>query len=431
MSEKLTDKIVRSLPFPPSGNKITYCGELKGFGCRVTAHGSKAFILNYRAGKRERRLTIGSYPEWSVARAREQAAHLKRQIDLGSDPLSLRNAEKSAPTVKDLFDRYCIEHLPTKAQRSAADDKSMWQGLILPRLSQVKVKDLTAADVDALHREITRDRPVRANRVIEVLRKALNLAVRWGWLEKNPAVGVRKNPEQPRDRYLGKAELASLAWAMNAHGPSTSLDAIRLIMLTGARKSEALKAEWANIDFGAEVWIKPSHHTKQRKVHKVPLSGAAIALLKSVQAKMLSTRFVFPSPTKVGPLQDVRKTWDNLVSVGTIHIWRSVVGFPELEAQLGTLLDRQPTLAELHSFAKAHELSLPSGLQGVRIHDLRHTYASLLVSSGASLPLIGALLGHTQAQTTQRYAHLSDDPQRAATELIGNILSKENSDRPL
>lgn len=428
MTGRLNDKIVRALVAPPTGNRITYCGEIKGFGCRVTASGRKAFVLNYRAGKRERRLTIGSYPEWSVMRAREHAFYLKRQIDLGFDPLNDREAERTAPTVNDLFIRYCAEHLPGKAPRSAADDKSMWVKSILPKLGSTKLRELTSSDVDSLHREISQDRPVRANRVIEVLRKALNLALRWGWIEKNPAIGVRKNQEHPRERYLAESELKALATAMQYYGPSTSVAAIRLMMLTGARKGETLRAEWSHVDLDTGVWRKPSHHTKQRKVHKIPLSSAAIDLLKSVRSLNLSDRFIFPSPKREAPLQDVRRTWENLLVQGTLTLWSSVEGFPDLRQRLTATLDRQPFLAELLQWSKAERLMLPPGLQGVRIHDLRHTYASLLVSRGASLPLIGALLGHTQAQTTQRYAHLWDDPLRSATELIGITISSREEE---
>jgi hypothetical protein len=169
----------------------------------VTAAGARSFIFNYRIKGRERRITIGQYPSWTVLAARKQAESLRRQVDVGVDPLGDRNSERKAPTLRDLFDRYAREHLPTKAPRSAADDRSMWVNDILPAFGTQKVCDLRARDCDALHHAISRRRPVRANRINEVLRKGLNLAIRWGWIDKNPASGVPRNARDktgPNDR---------------------------------------------------------------------------------------------------------------------------------------------------------------------------------------------------------------------------------------
>lgn len=428
MNEKLTDKTIRALQPPSKGNKITYCGELKGFGCRVTANGSKAFILNYRAGKRERRLTIGSYPEWSVARAREQAAVFKRHIDLGKDPLSEKQAERDAPTVRDLFEQYKELRIAKKSTRAAADEMSMWEQRILPVFGKTKLTDLTLADLERLHRDITRDFPIRANRVHEVFRAALNYAKDQGWITRNPADGVKKNREQPRHRYLSNEELVALANAMENHPETYSVDAIRLILLTGARKSEALQAEWPKIDLTKGVWNKPSHHTKQRRMHEVPLSQAALELLRKLRQRSNNPLFVFPSPTSGGPLQDVRKTWCALREEATIAIWQRLDTGSELLLALQTSLGRKPKVEEVQALAMTMGKTLPTGLLDVRVHDLRHTYASVLVGSGASLPIIGALLGHTQAQSTMRYSHLASDPLRAATNIVGQELSSQKRD---
>jgi integrase len=172
--------------------------------------------------------------------AREQAEQLRRQIDLGLDPLDERIAERTAPTVRDLFDRYAAEHLPTKAPRSAADDRSMWIKDILPALGPKKVSELRPQDCDKLHRTISLNRPTRANRVTEVLRKALKLAVRWGWNERNPASGGRRNPEPKRARCLGRDDVPRLIAALETHPERTSADALLFMLLTGCRRGEAL-----------------------------------------------------------------------------------------------------------------------------------------------------------------------------------------------
>ena len=149
----------------------------------------------------------------------------------------------------------------------------------------MKVAAVTPTDIDALHAEISQTRPVRANRVVEVLRKAFNLAIRWGWRGDNPASGVRRNPEEKRDRYLTPAEVMRVGEALAAHPERTSADAILFLMLTGARRSEALQATWEQFDLQAGVWTKPASHTKQRKEHRIPLSAPALALLRAVRSR--------------------------------------------------------------------------------------------------------------------------------------------------
>jgi hypothetical protein len=166
-------------------------GLVKGFALRVTKGGAKSFILDYRADGRQRRITLGSYPDWTVQAARVAARNMKRDVDQGLDPMGDRRALREAPTMQDLWERYRIEKLPKKAERSQRDEQSMWQKIILPRLGKLRVEDVKFNDLDDLHRDITQIRktPVRANRVIEVLRGAFNLTVRRHWRQDKPAKG--------------------------------------------------------------------------------------------------------------------------------------------------------------------------------------------------------------------------------------------------
>ena len=226
-------------------------------------------------------ITIGSYPDWSVQAARKTAKELKREVDQGHDPMGERHAERAAPTMIDLWERYRAEYLPNKAAKSQADERAMWTNIVLPRLGREKLASLTHADMDALHHYITmvRGTPIVANRTIAFLRGMFNLAKRWGWLADNPATGVRKNPEEKRNRYLNRTEIAALARALNEHSEAMSANAIKLLMLTGARRGEVLGARWEMFDLENGVWTKPSAHTKQRRLHRVPLSGPALQLL--------------------------------------------------------------------------------------------------------------------------------------------------------
>ncbi len=315
-----------------------------------------------------------------------------------------RHALREAPTVQDLWERYAADKLPTKAARTQLDEGSMWRKIILPRLAKYRVADVTYNDIDQLHRDVTRIRktPVRANRMVEALRGAFNLAIRWHWREDNPTSGVQRNPEEKRNRYLGKTELMALAHALNEHPEITSANAIRLLMLTGARRGEVLNATWDMLDLDEGVWTKPSSHTKQRRIHRVPLSSPAIDLLKAIRVDAKS-QFVFCG-SDGKPLTDIKRTWVSVCKKAGL-----VVSVPKLTRSGKPIFDETgaPILIEQPN---------------VRIHDLRHSFASILVSAGASLPLIGQLLGHTQVQTTQRYAHLFDKSMREAAEAVGMVV---------
>jgi integrase len=386
MAEKLTDKIVRFLPAPKpvpetkTNAKITYDTEVAGLGCRVTCAGARAFILNYRTRSgRERRYTIGPASEWSVAAARAEAKELKKQIDRGNDPLAEIRADREAPTMADLCTRFTEEHLSKKRASTQESYGIIINGLILPKLKHMKVAEVTFADVDALHRKITKDgTPYQANRAVAVLSKMFSLAIKWQWCTANPVKGIEHNEETKRDRYLSAEELVRLGTALATCQDQQGANIIRLLLLTGARRGEVRAMRWADLNLEEGTWTKPASTTKQAKLHRVPLSAPARQLLaKLARNAEGEAEFVFPG--RGGHRLDIKKTWAALCKA--------------------------------------------AGITGARVHDLRHTYASVLVSAGMSLPIIGGLLGHTQPATTARYAHLQDEPLRVATERAGAIIT--------
>ncbi len=383
MAEKLTDKLVKALPAPARGNKIGYDTEVRGFGIRLTAAGARAFILNYRINGRERRYTIGSYPDWSVAAAREEAKRLKRQVNQGHDPMGKRHADRAAPKVADLSARYLEEHAVRKVERAQKDDRAMLDKIVLPAIGRLKVHEVRREDIDQLHRAISQTRPIRANRVAQLLSKMFSLAVRWEYRPDNPVKGIQRNPERKRARYLSGDELRRLTATLAKHPNLASANVIRLLLLTGARRGEVLSATWDQFDLDAGVWTKPSAHTKQKKEHRVPLSAAAMKLLSEMKATAGPSSYLFPGRVPDEPLKEIKNFWAGICKKAEID--------------------------------------------DCRIHDLRHTYASILASAGLSLPVIGALLGHTQPNTTARYSHLFDDPLRQATERVGSIVDAINS----
>ncbi|MER8648415.1 MULTISPECIES: tyrosine-type recombinase/integrase [unclassified Mesorhizobium] len=402
---KLSDVVIKNLPAPASGNKITYDDDVKGFGVRVTKAGARAFILNYRTRSGlERRYTIGSFPDWKSGPAREEAKRLKQQVDVGADPMGDVAAARDAKTVADLCDRFEEEHLTKKRASTSRDYKALIKNHILPALKNKKVAEVEFSDIDELHRKISKGAPYLANRTVAVLSKMFGLAIKWRWRADNPAKGVERNDEQKRHRYLSIAELATLTKALAEHEDQQAANIVRLLLLTGARRGEVQAAKWDQFDIKDGVWTKPGSTTKQKTLHRVPLSAPARQLLVAIHAaaeKAAAKRgedlspFVFPgrgSPHRI----EIKRAWRELcVAAGIV----------------------QATSAK-DSKGKERVTLTPTA----RLHDLRHTYASVLASAGLSLPIIGALLGHSQPATTARYAHLMDDPLRQATERAGAIV---------
>jgi len=373
--------------------------DVRGFSITIYPSGNRAFALDYRIGGRQRRMTIGRWPEWNTVAARERAKELRRDIDEGLDPLSLRESAREAPRVSDMITRYLEEHTPHLAPRNAADQHTIMHKLVAPDWGNRLVTEITKADVEKLLSKIAAGRarpskakpnnrarklqgakptPVRANRVGEVLRKMFSLAVGWGWRDDNPASGFRRRLENERERFLTPEEIGRLAKALDAAEDQRAAGIIRLCMLTGARVGEVRQArfEQFNLDLGS--WSKPAATTKQRKIHRIPISNEVATIVRQRQLLVPSgSPWLFPSDTPGQPVQEIRRFWKAIQT----------------------------------------EADLP----GVRVHDLRHTFASLLVSGGASLEMIGKLLGHTQMQTTQRYAHLMDSPLREGLDTVASI----------
>jgi integrase len=286
-SERLTDAVVKRLPVPAKGNRITYDADLAGFGARVTAGGVRAFVLNYMAKGRERRITIGRWPTWTTGAAREEARKLRKIIDQGGDPLADVEAERDAPTMGELCDRFEAEHLPTRRIGTQRGYASMLKRHIRPHWSShTKVVSVTTDDVEKLHRKITTaGSPARANTAVKVLGRMFALAMRWGWRSDNPARGIEKNHEAKRERYLSGLELRRLTEALAVCADQQSANVIRLLLLTGARRGEVLGMRWVDLDLSNGTWSKPATLTKQGRPHVAPLSAPACALLAEIAAQ--------------------------------------------------------------------------------------------------------------------------------------------------
>jgi integrase len=391
MNQHLTDAIAKRLPLPATGNKVYFDDTQPGFGVRVTAKGHRSFVLNYttRATGRERRYTIGTFPSWSTVGARTEAHRLRRLVEAGGDPLGEIEDQRAAPTLSDLCKRFVEEHLPRKRLSTQQSYKRQIRKHVLPFFAaHTRVVDISFADIDALHRKITRDAgPYVANRTMAMLSKMFALAIRWKMRTDNPTKGVERNAEQKRKRYLSGDELARLTKALAECPDKQSVDIIRVILLTGSRKGEALAMRWSELDLTEGVWTKLGSTTKQKSDHVAPLSAPVRQLLAKIRQQTAQGEWVFPSTeSQTDHRIDIDKTWQHLLRA--------------------------------------------AGIEGLRIHDLRHSFASQLASGGASLPLIGALLGHSNPTTTARYAHLFDDPMRAAVERVGAVIGAAGKEPP-
>jgi integrase len=257
-----------------------------------------------------------------------------------------------------------------------------------------RVADVHYGDIVALHRALTDSgRPVLANRTVSCASRMFSLALLpmagedKPWRDQaqgNPCKGVKRNPEQAKERFLSPAEIAAVVEGLDAYGRTSAADCIRLIMLTGCRPGEAMLATWSQFDAQPGFWIKPSSHTKQRKEHRLPLSAPALQLIAEIRTQRGRgaelADYVFPGQISGQPLQQLRSCWDAVCE----H----------------------------------------AGLTDVRLYDLRHTFGAMGAGGGLGLPLIGRLLGHTQHRTTMRYAHLGDDPLRAAADKIASAITK-------
>jgi integrase len=398
MAEKLTEGGIRAIKPPARGSLLIWDSEVTGFALRVFAPtrvhpaGARTFLLSYWINGSERRYRIGSWPDWSVTAARAEAKAVRQRIDRGEDPASERRERREASTMVELAERYRREHLPRKSEQSQHDDGVMIGHILRHIGADRRVADVHHGDIVALHRAITGSgHPVLANRTVACASRMFSLALKpmagedKPWRDQaqgNPCKGIERNPEQAKERFLSPAEIAAVVEGLDAYGRTSAADCLRLIMLTGCRPGEAMLATWAQFDAQPGFWIKPSSHTKQRKEHRLPLSAPALQLIADIRVQrgeVADDDYVFPGQKAGQPLQQLRTCWDAVCK----H----------------------------------------AGLRNTRIYDLRHTFAAMGAGGGLGLPLIGRLLGHTQARTTQRYAHLADDPLREAADKIAGAIT--------
>ena len=353
------------------------------------------------------------------------------------DPLEERRAErhewKKEPTFQALADAYLADANMRKRESSLYDDRRMLgvyeddqpkaneseaqrkkreekrkkreaqrKKRILTVLGEHRLGEIKQVDIVRFH-ESLRETPYQANRVLALLSSIFNYGIAHKWIMENPAKGIKKFEEAKRERWLTVEELQKFREALDRYKDQSAANVLRLLLLTGSRASEALKACWEEFDLQRGVWTKPSHHTKQNKIEHVPLSAPARKLLEGMAPE---------NPT--GPLFLGRDGEGKRVSLKR----------PWIAACRAAGLVEEYLIDGKRSGKDGEPVKLRRYRPTVRVHDLRHNFASHLASNGVSLQVVGKLLGHTQAATTMRYAHLQDAPLRDAANQFGRIFEQ-------
>lgn len=356
--------------------------EVKGFGARCQARGA-SYFLKTRVNGRQKFFTIGRHGQpWTPETARKEALKLLGQVAHGIDPEAEQRTDTiEQTTIAEVAERFMATHGRKLKPKTCDVYGRMIRLFIVPSLGKTPVAALTAGEVSTAHTKWS-TRPRSANHALSVLSKMMAWAEDNGLrkTDSNPCRRITRYREQQRQRFLSPDELARLGQALDAmesNGESTphTLAAIRLLILTGARLSEITTLQWRHVDYERGLLLLPDSKTGQKAI---ALNPQAVEVLKGLAVEQ-GNPYVIIGQRSGTHLVNLQKPWRRI---------RELAGLPD-----------------------------------VRIHDLRHTFASVAAASGASLHMIGKLLGHAQAQTTARYAHLADNPMRQLNDQVGNTLA--------
>ena len=383
----LTNRAVAALKV--ERDMVYWDRDLPGFGIRVYPGGGKVYIAQAREPDRTtRRVTVGRHDVLNADQARQRAAFIITRIRAGEDPVPLPLAARlnGGPTVADLAERYLEEHAAVRIKpRTQLRVRGMLSNYILPALGRLPLEAVERNDIVEFHQKLS-DYPVTANKCVKVLSHMYRLGAGWGLVPEgfNPCRSVEKYPERSRERFLTDAEFTRLGRVLDeavdsGAAPLTAVTAIRLLMLTGCRKSEILTLRWSDVDLDAGELRLADSKTGPRAVHLPP---TAVELLEALPRRKDSP-WVFPGNDRDGRYS----------GGGLDHAWRTV--------------------------------RAAAGLEDVRMHDLRHSFASRALALGETLPVIGKLLGHSDIETTARYAHLARDSIHDAAERIADSIAAD------
>jgi integrase len=399
MQAKITKRVVDAAQ-KQSATYLIRDSEVKGFVLVVTPAGAKSYAVDYRAGSGrtapKRRLTVGKHGSpWTPEMARTEAKKLLAEVAAGRDPGKARQEERNALIFGELIDLYLAEGTGHKKSSTLKADRGRIEHHLRPLLGKLRTDRIGRTEVERMRDSVAngktavkfsrddRRRPGSiavggkgaAAQCVALVSSIYAFAIGRGLCARNPARGVKKAPVRRVERFLSEAEIARLAEMLDTEAQRSGNPyppaAIKLLLLTGCRKSEIANLSWDQVDFERECLKLPDSKTGAKVVF---LNAPARALLQELP-RMMGTRRVIPGMRADSAGSAIDKVWSRV--------------------------------------RKA------AGLRDVRLHDLRHSFASVGAAGGLSLPIIGALLGHKHATTTARYAHLSADPLRAANDAVG------------
>lgn len=376
---KLTKRIVDCLQ-PETKERIIWDDELGGFGIRIYPTGRKVYVVQYRANGRTRRKNLGQHGILTAEAARKDAKFVHADVARGADPSADRKARLRSPTLKELGDRFLTDHVALHLKPTTQKSyKSMLVKTIYPILGSIKVSELIFDDIAGFHLK-KRDTPYQANRCIMVLAKMMNLAEDWGYrpMNSNPCKRIKKYPELEKKRYLDESEQERLGDVLATMLRDEEITiyvfaAFYLLLLTGCRLGEINKLKWEYVSL-THLEL-PDSKTGRRRI---PLPREARTLLENLK-KREGNPYVIIGDHPTGYYNDLQKPW--------------------------------------------RKIRERANLSDVRLHDLRHTYASVAVMNGIDPFMLKEILGHKNLSTTLRYAHLSDDAVQKAAGQIANRLS--------
>lgn len=392
---RLTKSAIAALPLRETDYFI-WDDSLPGFGIRIRPSGTKAYVLQYRNRfQRTKRMLLGRVGEITLDEARRSANLEKGRISLGGDPARQRDDERQSELLRDLAQQYLDHHCAGRCKPSTmAAHTWLLNKFILPHFGAQRIKEITVQDVARLHQRLA-DTPYNANRVLGLLRAMFNKAEEWGLMQpsSNPAATIRPFTEFKRQRFLSESEFERLFAAIDELERLRVIGqyqaaAVRLLALTGCRLGEILELEWDRVDLARRQLVIERHKTDRQGAKIIPLNAAAMNVLEAL-ASVPGNPYVIVGKDDQGHLINLQKPWGRII----------------------------------------RHADLPA----LRLHDLRHSFASFAVSAGLSLPLIGGLLGHGSPQSTARYAHLAAGPLRDATERVAEMIpvSPKGERRPL
>jgi len=445
-SKKVTISSVRDL----DSDQTIWDTETKGFGYRRQKGTDKVFILKYRFGKgrtaRQYIYTIGKLGSpWTPDTARDEAKRILGRVANGENPAAERQHKKSANSIDEAFTQFMEDSAGKRAQRTIDEYRRLYEKYAQSQLKRYRAEDVTRADIQKLHSGLAHTAP-QANRLLQMLSAFFNWCERSGHRPRhsNPCHDIEKYGEHYRERFLSEKELFALSNALARYdeeygyfkekshkkdktgkGESNAVTpyvtaAIRLLIFTGARRNEILTLKWENVDFQKRLIRLQESKTGQKTIY---LSAPALQTLSEIP-RIEGNPYVICGAKDGAHLINIKDAWDRIRKMATIELWQDDEKLAELLKETQNKLPKDCRIDDLfeatHFLAKKSKITLPTGLTDVRLHDLRHNFASTAVVSGHHLKVIGSLLSHANTKTTERYAHLANDPLQTANEAISN-----------